>query len=154
MKRLFLVAALTALAAASATAQVKRTKTAQPGGAEQVLMRIERELARASVKLDPAPYDRYWADDFSGIDAAGGFYTKAEHRAALTGGKLKFDSLDVDEMRVRVFGQAAVLTSRRTVRGRYGEQDISADNRVTSVFIRRAGRWQKIAEHTSRITQR
>lgn len=153
MKHLFLVAALMALAAASATAQLKRTKTAQPGGAEQVLMRIERELAQASVNLDPAPYDCYWADDFSGIDA-GGFYTKAEHRAALTGGKLKFDSLDVAEMRVRVLGQAAVLTNRRTVRGWYGEQDISADNRVTRVFIRRAGRWQKVAEHTSRITQR
>lgn len=154
MKRSLLVAALTVLAASAAVAQVKRTKTARPRGAEQVLMRIERELARASVNLDPAPYDRYWADDFGGVDAGGGFYTKAEHRAALVSGKLKFDSLDVTEMSVRVFGRAAALSCRRTVRGRYADQDISADNRVTSVYVRRGGRWQKVAEHTSRIAQR
>src|ERR687885_3493 len=145
--RVLLCASLLALATASVT-------HGEGNSDEQILIRIERELARASVNLDPAPYDRYWADDFRGVDAAGGFYTKAEHRAALTSGRLKFDSLDVTEMRVRVFGDAAVLTCRRAVRGSFDGRDISADNVVTSVFVLRGGRWRKVAEHTSRLAQR
>ena len=153
MKPTFLITALVLSAASAVAAQTKHARVARPDSEEQVLMRIERELARASVNLDTAPYERYWADDFRGVDAGGGFYTKAEHRAALTSGKLKFDSLDVTEVRVRVFGDAAVLTCRRTVRGNFDGRDISADNRVTSVYVRRGGGWQKVAEHTSRLAQ-
>src|SRR5438045_349956 len=76
---------------------------------KQTLIKIEQELARASLDLDPAPYDRYWADNFIGTIASGGRYTKKQHRASLTSGKLKFQSLDVDEVEVEVFGDTAVV---------------------------------------------
>lgn len=121
--------------------------------AAQTLIKIERELARASVDLDPAPYDLYWSDDFVGTIASGGHYTKEQHRASLTSGKLKFESLDVDNIEVHVFGEAAVVLERRTVKGSYENQDISARNNVMSVFVRRKGQWQKVAEHTARAPE-
>ena len=120
---------------------------------KQTLIKIEQELARASLDLDPAPYDRYWADNFVGTIASGGRYTKKQHRASLTSGKLKFQSLDVDEVEVDVFGDTAVMVERRTVKGSYDKQDISARNHVMSVFVRHDGRWQKVAEHTARLPE-
>jgi Domain of unknown function (DUF4440) len=69
---------------------VAHSETNRSEQTEQTLIKIERELARASVDLNPAPYDRYWSDDFIGTAASGGRYTKEQHRASLTGGKLKF----------------------------------------------------------------
>jgi hypothetical protein len=120
---------------------------------EQTLIKIERELARASVDLDPVPYDRYWSDNFVGTIASGGRYTKDQHRASLTGGKLKFQSLDVDKIEVHVFGDTAVVVERRTVKGSYDNRDISAQNHVMSVFVRHNGQWQKVAEHTARAAE-
>src|SRR5437868_433532 len=90
------------------------------------LEKIERDLAQASVRNDPAPYDRYWCDDFLGVAPDGSTYSKAEHRATLTGGKIHFRSLDVDRVKVRVYGNAAVMTSRRVVRGDFDGHPIDA----------------------------
>src|SRR5438105_4692206 len=99
MKRVVALTALIALATPLSVARLKDKEASRERTVED-LTQIERVLAKASVGLDPAPYDRYWADDFIGIDASGNSYTKGEHRAALTSGKLKFDSLDVDEIKV------------------------------------------------------
>jgi len=117
---------------------------------EQELINIERELARASVNLDPVPYDRYWSDDFVGTLASGGQYTKQQHRASLTSGKLKFQSLDLNQIKVYLFGDTAVVNERRIIKGSYDDQDISARNHVMSVFVRRGGKWQKVRTYSAR----
>ena len=152
LKRVFTLAALIALTMSLAAAQVKSNKSSPNRRVEQILTQIERELGKGTLNLDPIPYDRYWADDFVGLDGATGeTWTKAQHRAALTSGKLKFESVNIDEMTVRRFRNAAVLTERRAVKYRYDGKEISQQNRVSSFFLKRHGRWQKVAEHTSRI---
>lgn len=153
MNRVFVAVLLIALASSPGTAKDKRDK--REGEAEQTLMRIERELGNATLNLDPAPYDRYWADDFILVTSTGEFSTdaKAQHRAALTGGKIKFETFEINDMKVRVFGDAAIVTERRTVKYRYEGREISAQNLVTSFFAKRSGRWQKVAEQTSRLLQ-
>lgn len=153
MKNVFAAVLLTALASSLAAAKSKRAK--RESEAEQTLMRIERELGNATLKLDPAPYDRYWADDFVLVTPAGEFSAgaKAQHRAALTGGKIKFETFEIADMKVRVFGDAAIVTERRTVKYRYEGREISVQNLVTSFFAKRQGRWQKVAEQTNPLPQ-
>jgi len=130
-----------------------RADTTADQRTEQELINIGRELARASLNLDPVPYDRYWSDDFIGKLASGSQYTKQQHRESLTSGKLKFQSLDVDQIEVHLCGETAVVNERRIVKGSYDGQDISAQNHVMSVFVRRGGKWQKVAEHTARAPE-
>lgn len=153
MKKVFVAFLLIALASPLATAKVKGKRAKRESEAEQTLMRIERELGNATLNLDPAPYDRYWADDFVLVTPAGEFSTdaKAQHRAALTGGKIKFETFEIADMKVRVFGDAAIVTERRTIKYQYEGREISAQNLVTSFFARRNGRWQKVAEQTNRL---
>src|SRR6476620_9554286 len=99
----------------SGAIQINDRKTAT--SSETELMQIERDLAKASLALDAATYDRIWADDMMAVNPGGIIYTKAEDQAALKSGKLKFDTFDVDEMNVRVFGETAIVIYRQTVKG-------------------------------------
>lgn len=113
---------------------------------------IERRLERASVALDPKPYEEFWAPDFVGIGPDGSSYTKAQHLAALTGGHVHFQSIDVQPVSTRVYRDAAVLINRRSVRGTFDGKSIDSENLVTNVYIRdsREG-WRKVSEHSTRL---
>ena len=146
MKRAYLIALVTILATVG---QVQARVTRSEEKTKQLLIQIERDLEQASMNLDPAPYDLYWADDFVAIMNEG-FHTgaKAEHRAALTGGKIKFKSFEVDDVNARVFGNAAIVISHRKVKFQFDSQEISLNNIVTSFFSKRKGHLQKVAEQT------
>ncbi len=59
------------------------------------------------------------------------------------------ETLKVDDLSVRAFGDAAVVTGRTTVTT--GGADPTLTLRFTDVFVRRAGRWQVVASQATRI---
>jgi ketosteroid isomerase-like protein len=64
----------------------------------------------------------------------------------------KAQSVSADELKVRVFGNAAVVTGRDTLKGaQYKGKDLSGQYRFTDVFVQRDGRWQAVASHSSKI---
>ena len=126
---------------------------AKPQSTAQRLEAVEVNLEKASMALDPKPYAEVWADDFVGIAPDGSTYTKAEHMAALKGGHVHFQSITVKPVSTRVYGSAAVLINRRSVKGDFDGKPIDSENLVTNVYVLRAHHWQKVSEHTSRLNQ-
>ena len=59
----------------------------------------------------------------------------------------RIDSLASDNIVVRAFGDAAVVTGRTTAAA--GGQTVVL--RFTDVFVRRDGKWQAVASHATRI---
>ena len=66
-------------------------------------------------------------------------------------GKMKFQTYKTSDIRVRVYGDAAVVTGQleRTRSGNRGE--FEEDWRFTKVYVRRSGRWQVVAWHGSPV---
>ena len=60
------------------------------------------------------------------------------------------ERLDIDDIAVRAFGDTAVVTGRTTA-ATGGPSPVSVTLRFTDVFIRRAGRWQAVASHATRL---
>jgi ketosteroid isomerase-like protein len=120
---------------------------------EQDLMQIERDWAAAMVKKDTAALGRFTADDWVFTAPDGRLQTRAEIEAELGSGDLKFESSTVDDLKVRVFGDTAIVTGRTTDKGQYKGQDISGQYRFTDIFVKRNGRWQSVSTHVSRIAQ-
>jgi ketosteroid isomerase-like protein len=58
---------------------------------------------------------------------------------------------DADDMKVRVYGDEAVVTGRNTTKGQFKGRDISGQYRWTDTWAKRNGRWQCVAEHDSKI---
>jgi len=59
-------------------------------------------------------------------------------------GSVDFDSLVADEIKVRVYGDTAIVTYRSTAKGKDQDGAIDEQRRWTRVFVRKDGRWQLV----------
>ena len=57
-------------------------------------------------------------------------------------------------MKVRVYGETAVVTYRSVAKGKIGDQDISGEYRWTDVVVKRNGVWLIVSTHGSTIASR
>lgn len=118
---------------------------------DQRLEVLAREWAAAEQRGDTASLAHMLADDFVGIGPRGFMLTKEQWLARYTSGGLRNASFALDEVRVRVYGDAAVATGRQTQRGDFQGHDIAGQFRTTQVFVRQDGRWLLAALHLSPI---
>jgi ketosteroid isomerase-like protein len=118
---------------------------------EDHLQALGQEWAAAELRGDTTFLDHTLTDDFVGIGPRGFMLTKEQWLARYTSGGLRQDSFIWDEVRVRVYGDAAVATGRQTQQGAFQGHDIAGQFRVTQVFVRQQGRWLLAALHLSPI---
>ena len=113
--------------------------------AERALQEVERRIADAVLGRDLDAVDRIWDDDFIYTGVRGEVKGKADILAELRAGDLRFDVLRFDDLRVRVYGGAAMVTGRATTRGGSVQGEITGEFRYTRVYARRQGRWRLVA---------
>jgi ketosteroid isomerase-like protein len=128
-----------------------QTKT---GTAEQELLKLVQDWMDAEVKADMAFLDRFIAEDCVITDPAGAVWTKVQFLAGLKSGEGVVISSVLDNMKARVYGDAAVVTGRMTTKQTFKGKDISGQYQCTDMFIKKAGLWQCVAIHISMITQK
>ncbi|HSU26630.1 MAG TPA: nuclear transport factor 2 family protein, partial [Pyrinomonadaceae bacterium] len=138
-----------------AAAQSIDKSNEKPSKTEAELMQLERDIGDANVRRDKAFFERIEADEFVFTDSGGGITTKAEDVASLDkpAGEFKLVSYLVDEMKVHVYGKTAVVTGRTTTTLRGKDREVVNHSRFTDVFVKRDGRWQIVAGHSSRIRE-
>ena len=122
--------------------------------AEQELITLENEWANAWVKSDVAFFDRIMADDYTWTSPWGEVLTKAHNLALVKSGEDVIKSWVLADIEVRVYGDAAVVSGRDTIKETYKGEDVSSQNRWTHTWVKRAGRWQCVAAHSSEIAQK
>ena len=110
------------------------------------LNQIEQRLAGAWVKNDRQAIEGILASDWTVIDITGRPMTKLEVLSeAFDSGDRRVDSMMVDDVRVRMLGEVAVVTGRTTAEGSYRGAGVRVVLRFTDVFVKRDGSWQVIA---------
>ncbi len=112
---------------------------------EQTLMKMEQEMADAIVKGDTSVWDKYSADNSVFTDPGGILMNKAQSMAMFKSGDLKIESTKIDDMKVQMFGNTAIVTYKTTDKGKYKTTDISGEYRWTDVFAKVGGKWKLIA---------
>jgi ketosteroid isomerase-like protein len=127
---------------------------AQTGTVEQELIKLENEWADAWVKSDVAFFERIMSDDYTFTSPWSGVVNKADFLAFMKSGDRVFASYMLADMKVRVYGEAAVVTGRNALKETYKGEDVSSQNRWTHTWVNFAGRWQCVAAHSSRIAQK
>ena len=151
MKLILLVAVVAITSSSFAFGQPKDPSKKQSGNAEQTLMRIEQEMTDALIKGDASASERYLADTYTFTAPDGDVMDKARSIADLKSGDLKFESSILDDMKVQVYGDTAIVTYTSTDKGAYKGKDLSGRYRWTDVFVKRGGNWQLVAGHGARI---
>jgi hypothetical protein len=78
---------------------------------------MERQAREATLQRDAAFSQRTLADDYVAITPLGQVTTKQDSVSARKSGQLRYDTVDVSDMVVRVYGDTAVVTARADVKG-------------------------------------
>jgi ketosteroid isomerase-like protein len=143
MKVVIQFAVLAFIISPVAYAKVEANRPNQYKKAEQEVLRLEYEQNEAFLRNDAEAIARALADDFIEITARGTIRTKAEMIAEVKSGEVKFDYLKIEEIKVRGYGNTAVVNVRVTSKGRYKGQEFKS-NRLwyTRVYVKDHGRWQ------------
>ena len=155
MKRIINIIALVCATAILAPTQTTKEKATGDVGGEQQIMLLENEGREATLKNDIEANDRLLADDWVNINVDGSITTKAKLMELLKAGSFKIMSIENDEVSVRVYGDAAVVTGRSTTK-RAGQEDeiVTRQVRFTRVYAKQQGRWRVISAHNTLIRQR
>lgn len=159
MKRTLIITGAVLAIAVTTLAFMRNQMAAQSGNAEQEVKALIREWDDAFKQRDPATLDRILADDFVLTDASGAVLNKMEYLSSIVKAPdmshIPQPSSVSDDVAVRVFGDAAVVTGHSTVKGRpRGKgQFLSGQYRFTDVFVKRQGRWQAVATQGTSIAK-
>jgi ketosteroid isomerase-like protein len=118
---------------------------------KDTLVQIEHDWANALVKGDVVAWSRCLADDWIGTGPEGNMVTKAGAYADLKAGLVVRGLFRLDDLKVRVYGDVAIVFDLETEKSMIHGKDMSGQYRFTDVFVKRHGRWQAVASHLSRV---
>ncbi|HVN20060.1 MAG TPA: nuclear transport factor 2 family protein [Dongiaceae bacterium] len=152
MKQIFAIAVIAFSAVAIAPGQKQDAARDSKGMVEQVIRKLDNERIQAQIHADAAALDRIYADDFIGVGPGGTVRTKPQVISDFTSGDLRFHSITTDDVRVRVYRDAAVETGLSTMDGQDKGKAVPRDTRFTRVWVKQQGRWRLVANHYSSNT--
>ena len=111
-------------------------------GSEAELLELAEDLRKAELRGDVGFLDRALTADFVGIGPRGFVLSKEAWLGRHRSGDLKYESLDRDEISLRTYTDAAILTCREVGRTFYKGQEVPVGAlRATHTFVRRGGNW-------------
>jgi len=121
--------------------------------AEAEVLQAVRDYDEALKKVDVAAVERFWASEYTFINARGERLTRDERVANLRTGRTSLDTLThlPSEDRVKVYGDIAVYTTLLELSGRYSGEAKQGRFQALVVWIRRDGRWQQLASQMTPI---
>jgi uncharacterized protein (TIGR02246 family) len=130
------------------------TSTIAPGPAQEVVG-LEQQLLDALVRSDTRTIASLWADDLAFVGTNGKTSSKAQRLAGMTRPPTSSDatvsSATNDDVKVRLYGQTAVVTLVSTWTTRAGNGEFSNRYMTTHVWVKQRGRWLLVSAHVSNI---
>lgn len=125
------------------------------GAVEQKVMQLEHDVAKAFASADIAVVERFEAPDYIFTGPGGSVTGRADDVNDLKTGNFKAEAIDLDDMKVHVYGDTAVVTGKVTLKNcKYRGNDLSGDYRFTDVWTKTNAGWQVIASQSSPLAKR
>jgi ketosteroid isomerase-like protein len=118
---------------------------------EDEIKNLEEARNQAVVHGDAAALDRMTSDDYTFITLRGELRTKSEIVQGFRSGSFHYESRQISDLKVRVYGDTAVVTGRSIQKGMENGKDYSGDYRFTRVYVKQNGHWLSVALQTTLI---
>lgn len=120
---------------------------------EKQVASLSKQNHAALVAGDTSALDALLSDDWLVIDPFGEVISKARQAKELKDGTLDFISIDPSEVKVRVYGDAAVVTGRYQVKLKNSGRENSLPVRITEAFAKQGGKWRCVSAQVTRIAE-
>ena len=120
---------------------------------EEQVLQIDRERVQALLNNDASALDRIYAEELIFTNQYGVVRDKAHWIATARAGEFKFDSYTTEDVRVRIYGETAVVTGRFLAIGEArGSKLKGLPVRYICVYVKRDGHLQLVAQQATPIT--
>jgi ketosteroid isomerase-like protein len=121
--------------------------------AEAEVLQAVRDYDQALKKVDVSAVERFWASEYTFINARGERLTRDDRVANLRTGRTSLDTLThvPEEDRIKVYGDIAVYTTLLKLSGHYSGEAKQGQFQALVVWIRRDGRWQQLASQMTPV---
>jgi hypothetical protein len=94
---------------------------------------------------------RFLDEGFTLTDSRGGVTTREENLTEVRNREPRYEVFRNHHMKVRLYGQAAVVNGITSVKGTAGGQPFEADFQFTDTLVKRGGSWVLVASHATRL---
>jgi hypothetical protein len=116
------------------------------------ITQLENDAVKADLAGDASFYEKNLADNWSGGDSNGTWYTKQELIANMKDtDKNKMDSEEISNLNVRVYGDTAIATYTNKYDLVQNGTRRAATILSTDTFAKQNGKWMQVSGHSSVI---
>jgi uncharacterized protein (TIGR02246 family) len=112
---------------------------------DQVFRDLENRISHAVMTRDTAGMNKLFASDYTSIGVSGKIRSRTEVIEAYSSGNLAIATAQTGKIRVRQYGDIAIVVGLITVSGKEGSTDISGQYAFTRVYKRDAGKWLAVS---------
>jgi ketosteroid isomerase-like protein len=119
---------------------------------DEQLKKLETDRAVAAVKGDVATLEKQTSDDYTFINLYGRMSDKSQMVNAFKTGQTKLTSNELSDMKVRVYGDTAVITGKADIKGTLGGKDVAGQIMFTRVYVKKGDQWQSVAFQQTRVS--
>jgi ketosteroid isomerase-like protein len=120
-------------------------------GDEAALKALEKKWDAANLKGDIGALNAIFADTFISTSSAGKVRTKEKMLAQLKSGELSYKTSKMDDMKVFVYGDTAVVNGRWKAKFVKKGRSVDTSERLTDTYVRQNGQWKCVASQGSTI---
>lgn len=111
--------------------------------------KIEDSRNAAILNGDVAALDQMTSEDYTFITLRGELRTKEEILKGFKSGSFKYESRTISDLKIRLYGDTAIVTGRSTQKGVENGKDYSGAYRFTRVYVKQHDRWLTVALETT-----
>jgi ketosteroid isomerase-like protein len=136
---------------AAARAMLLPLGNGQKGAEKREIAQMERQWRAALLGADVSALGNLISDSYVGIGPTGNIFNKSEELQATASGENRFQRLQLQERKIRIYGTTAVVTSKVLVQGSYASQPVLGEYRYTRVWSLEDGHWRVVSFEANRI---
>ena len=114
------------------------------------ILKLERERLTAMIDADSEALDAILSDELTYVHTTTREDSKKSLIQSLVRGTLSYESMDTDDVKVRIYGDAAVVTGSAEIKVSTGGRLLEFSILFTDVYAKREGRWQMVAWQSTR----
>jgi ketosteroid isomerase-like protein len=121
--------------------------------AEKAVRAADAARIQATVSNDFQALEKLLGDDLTYTHSSGVLEGKAQVLGKLRSGATRYNTIVPSDVRVRVYGDTAVMTGRAAVNVTVDGKTQDLLLQFTSVYVQRGGAWQFVAWQSTRVQQ-
>ncbi|MFO1497797.1 MAG: nuclear transport factor 2 family protein [Verrucomicrobiota bacterium] len=121
-------------------------------GVESTFLQLEQQWEDALTRSDISALDKLYDAEITYTHSNGKVDTKSSYLRSIQSGATKYQSMKRDDIKVSVYGQAAVVTCHWEVHVVASGNKMDMTGRYLHVYVQQKDGWKMVAHQSTRIS--